>query len=114
MSGDSDASKRKVNLRRQPLTVTRWRALLVICASLVTVAIIGIAYTGYVDSQRAQAERRARAELEQQEREADRRWCLLLTTLNRAYSSTPPQSEIGRQVAGAVLNLTLELGCPVG
>ena len=97
------AHRRRVSLRRQPLTVPRWYALLAICVSMVTLAGMGIAYTSYVDGQREQAER-----------EADRRWCLLLSTLDRAYSSTPPATELGRQVAIAIHNLTTQLQCKGG
>lgn len=103
---------RRVILRRQPLTVTRWWALLVICSSLVAVTLSGILYTGYVDGQRERAERQARAQLEQQEREADRRWCRLLQLFNSIYAASPPQTGNGAAIAREMLILTRELGCP--
>lgn len=94
----------KVNLkdkRREPLSMPRWYLLVMVCVSLVALAGINIAYTSYVDGQRAEAER-----------EADKRWCDLLTTLDSAYSATPPTTAVGRNVADAVRKLRLSLQCP--
>lgn len=99
----SKRHRRRVNLRRQPLTMPRWYALLFVCLSVVTIGAINLAWTSHVDGQREQAER-----------EADRRWCLLLTTLDRAYSSVPPSTELGRQVAAAITRLTVDLNCKGG
>lgn len=99
-------------MRGYRMTPRRWWSLAVICACMVVLTAISIGYTAHVDRERAEAERRARAELEQAEREADRRWCLLLSTLNRAYVDNPPQSVTGQQVAAAMAELVVRLGCP--
>lgn len=103
---------RRVVLRRQPLSARRWWSLAVICTAMVVLTGLSIGYTAYADQERAAAEQRARAELAAQEREADRRWCLLLTTLNRAYIDNPPASLTGQQVASAMADLVQLIGCP--
>lgn len=87
--------------QREPLSMPRWYLLLVVCLSLVTLAGMNIGYTSYVDSQREKAER-----------EADRRWCQLLTTLDSAYTAAPPTTPTGVRVAEAVRTLRLTLQCP--
>jgi hypothetical protein len=103
---------RRVSLKRQPLTVPRWYALLVICVSLVSLAGMNIAYTSYVDSQREKAERKALAAVHVAEREADRRWCSFLTTLRDALSqSTNPDSPFVVSLSREVTSLILSTGC---
>lgn len=104
--------RHKVNLRRQLVTITIWRAMVVLCSSMVVLVIAGIGYTSYVDGQREQSEREARSELARQEREMDRRWCAVLVPLNRAYTATPPTTPIGQQVAKAFAALVVEFDCP--
>jgi hypothetical protein len=41
----------------------------------------------------------------------NRQWCELLVTLDHAYSSTPPASELGRKVANAIGHLSTSFGC---
>lgn len=48
------------------------------------------------------------------ERESDRRWCQLLTTLDEAYSAAPPTTPTGRRLAGDIHQLRAELGCGTG
>lgn len=100
---DRVRAARQVSLRR---------ALAVMCAALLVVAVASIGYTAWVDRQRERAERAARVELQRQEREADRRWCAVLVPLNQAYASAAPTSEVGRQVAAAIRSIVLEFGCP--
>lgn len=78
----------------------RWYLLVTIVASILVLSICGVGYTTYVDGKRASAER-----------EADRNWCTLLTTLDEAYSSAPPTTELGRRVAKAIRDLRLRLDC---
>ena len=42
---------------------------------------------------------------------SNQQWCELLTTLDEAYSQTPPQSETGRKVADEIHRLTLVNKC---
>jgi hypothetical protein len=44
-------------------------------------------------------------------RESDARWCDLLSTLDTAYSSTPPSTELGRRVAQSIDDLRTEFEC---
>ncbi len=105
---------RRVNLRRPLVSVPVWRALVVLTSAMVVIVLAGIGYTAYVDGRRADAERSARAELQQQEREADRRWCRLLGLVTRAYETAPPATTLGEQLAAAYAELIAELGCPRG
>lgn len=79
-------------------------------AVVVLLACFGVAigagyfYTNHVDRKRAAYEKSARIE-------ADRRWCSVLTTLDSAYQSKMPTTELGRQIADAMHNLTIEFGC---
>lgn len=84
----------------EPLSRPRWAALAAVVLSMFLLAAANVIYTGWVDSQRDEAER-----------EADRRWCALLVTLDDAYSSTPPATEIGRRVAAAIHSLRTDLDC---
>jgi hypothetical protein len=68
-------------------------ALLVSFASALAVSIAGVVYTGHSNADR------------------DREWCELLTTLDAAYSSTPPQSRVGTKVAEAIHRLTATFEC---
>jgi hypothetical protein len=89
-----------VNHKRAPLTIARWRALLVIVLSMVVLAALNLGWTSYVDNQRDRAER-----------EADRRWCSLLSTLDNAYRDTPPTNPVGIALAREVRSLIESTGC---
>jgi hypothetical protein len=82
------------------LSKPRWMILVSIFLSVVALAVAGVLYTGHVDGKREAAER-----------EADQRWCELLITLDEAYSSAVPATELGRRVADAVHNLRVGLDC---
>ncbi len=84
----------------RPLSTPRWLGLLVIFLSVAGLTVAGVTYTGFVDHRREAAER-----------EADRRWCVLLVTLDEAYSSGTPSTELGRKVAAAVHTLRVDLDC---
>lgn len=84
----------------QPLSRPRWMVLVTVVLSMLLVALVAVGWTGYVDSER-----------EASEREADRRWCQLLNTLDEAYSTVPPTSELGRRVANAIHTLRVDLDC---
>lgn len=84
----------------KPLSKPRWAVIATVFLSTLALAIAGFSWTGYVDNQR-----------EASEREADRRWCALLVTLDEAYSTVPPTSELGRRVANAIHTLRVELKC---
>jgi hypothetical protein len=76
------------------------KALLIVFVTFMIVAGIGIVYISRVDEARARAER-----------EADRRWCQLLITLDDANVSTPPETEFGRAIAVRIHELRTQLGC---
>lgn len=44
-------------------------------------------------------------------RESERKWCEFITVLDDAWSSTPPQSPLGRQVAASLHKLRDDFGC---
>lgn len=82
------------------LSMPRWYLLVAIVGSVMLLAAAGIAYTNWsIGRQNAT------------ERENDRRWCEMLVTLDDAYSSTPPQSELGRRLAADIHKLRVDLGC---
>lgn len=79
-------------------------SLLVSFLSAVAVSVAGVVYTGL-----SQSENNER--IHQQQVENNRQWCELLSTLDIAYSSTPPQSELGRKVANAIHQLSQSFDC---
>lgn len=83
-----------------PISTPRWILLLTVFLSVTALTVAGVLYTGHVDDRRETAER-----------ESDRRWCDLLTTLDEAYSSTPPSTELGRRVAASIRTLRVQLDC---
>jgi hypothetical protein len=64
-----------------------------IVLSVALLALGGVAYT------RSSAER------------SDRRWCALLTTLDRQYRAAPPTTSTGQGVAAAIATLRQQFGC---
>lgn len=78
----------------------RWYALAVTVASVLVVGATAIGWTNYSLGRTSATER-----------ENDRRWCALLNTLDQAYSSSPPTSEVGRRVAAAIHTLRSDLEC---
>ena len=82
------------------LTTPRWYLLVAVVVSMMMLAAAGIVYTNWAIARGAAAER-----------ESDRRWCQLLTTLDDAYQAAPPQTETGRRLAADVHKLRAELGC---
>ncbi len=44
-------------------------------------------------------------------RESDRKWCDLVSTLDQAYRQAPPQTETGRRVAEGIARLRQNLDC---
>jgi len=83
-----------------PMSRRRLGALAAIGLSMITFGGGGYAYTNWSISQQDKAERAN-----------DQRWCKLLTTLDEAYRSAPPQTETGRRLASDIHNLRAELGC---
>ena len=101
MTGDQ-----KVSLRRGPMVihVRGLHSVVIMGVAMILVTVFNVFYTQSVDRQ--SQERR-----EQVERAADQRWCRLLTTLDTAYNTSTPASELGRQVAKAIHDLRTELRC---
>lgn len=79
-----------------------WYALVVLVLSLTAISFVSIQYANHVDRKR-----------EQSEREADRRWCDMLSTLDDIYRANPPATETGRKVARNTANLRRDFGCGV-
>ncbi len=84
----------------KPLSKPRWIVLVTVFLSVMGLAIAGVLYTSHVDGQREKAER-----------EADQRWCELLNTLDEAYQSGTPTTDLGKRVAAAIHNLRVGLDC---
>jgi hypothetical protein len=81
-------------------------AIVVAFFACVCIALAGVVYTNYVQSQ-------ARHRTEAERAESDRRWCALLVELDSAYQSSPrPTTETGRKVADEIHKLRIEFGCP--
>lgn len=93
------------------LSAPRWQRLLAIVLALLLLAGLNLGYTAYSDQRREDQVRRLDREREQAEREADRRWCDLLGTLDRAYTVDRPATELGRQVAVAIHTVLGSLNC---
>lgn len=88
--------------------------LIVMAVVMVTITLLGILYTNYVDGKRADAEASARTAVTEAERKADQRWCSLIVLLDSAYTnpSTPPTTPLGVKVAKAIHDIRLSLNCP--
>ena len=87
---------------RKPVPL--WYALLAVVVSVLAITVANISYTAHVQREAAAAQRDA-------DREADRRWCGLITTLDEGYSVSPPQTEIGRKLARDIKSLRAEFDC---
>jgi hypothetical protein len=81
--------------------VPLWYALLAVMVSMLIVSAAGIWYTNHV-------QRGAELRAAQDRREADRRWCELLTILAGGPAAT---TERGRAIADAMARLRDGLGC---
>lgn len=81
-------------------TMPRWYAVASVVVSLLLLGGISVWYTNY-----------SLGVADARERENDRRWCQLLDPLDKAYSSVPPASELGRLVAAAIHNLRVDYDC---
>lgn len=82
------------------LSKPRWYALLMVVLSMIVLTGLSVGWTSYVDGQR-----------EQSEREADRRWCVLLVIVDDAYSDAPPTTETGRRLAEAYRQMLKAFDC---
>jgi hypothetical protein len=86
--------------------VRLWYALLVAFVACVVVAGSSVVYASAV-------QRQAQARTEAERRDSDRRWCALLSDLDRAYQTSPsPTTETGRKVAAEIHKLRVGFGCP--
>jgi hypothetical protein len=45
------------------------------------------------------------------DQESNRKWCKTVVTLDDAYSQTPPQSVVGKQIALSIHDLRTDFGC---
>jgi hypothetical protein len=70
-----------------------WYSLLAMLVSMVVLTTAGIVYTNRAT------------------RESERKWCEFITVLDDAWSSTPPQSTLGRAVAASLHKLRTDFGC---
>lgn len=82
------------------LSRPRWYLLVAIVVSTLSTAGGGVAYTSWSIGNQ-----------DRTERENDRRWCQLLTTLDEAYLAAPPQTDTGKRLAADIHELRGELGC---
>lgn len=82
------------------LSTPRWYVLLAIVGSTLLLGLAGFWYTNWSISQQ-----------DKSERANDQRWCKLLTTLDDAYRSAPPQTDTGRRLATDIHRLRQDLGC---
>jgi hypothetical protein len=87
-------------MSRQPV----WYIVAAIAASMLAVSLAGITYTNHVQRQ---ADRRH----DQIVRQSEQKWCSFVVVLDDAWSSTPPQSPLGRQVAATLHKLRSDFGC---
>ncbi|MCZ7376556.1 hypothetical protein [Micromonospora sp. WMMC250] len=44
--------------------------------------------------------------------ESEQKWCGIVSTLDDVYSSTPPQTPVGRDMAEQIRQLRSDFGCP--
>lgn len=82
----------------------------VLLLALVASALAAGAAMVYANRVARAAEARANAE----SAESDRRWCTVLGRLTGTYNdpASPPQTELGRQIAEDFRVLLASLGCP--
>jgi hypothetical protein len=80
-----------------PPTQPVWYSLLVVFATSLLVAAGSVVVAVQLANKNA--------------REAERKWCAIVTTLDTAYSSRPATSPLGRQIAAAMAKLRRDLGC---
>jgi hypothetical protein len=73
-------------------TAGKW-APFVYAVGLVLAVILSVWYTGYA------------------QRQSEQKWCEFVVVLDDAWSSTPPQSPLGRRVAVAMHELRTDFGC---
>jgi hypothetical protein len=86
--------------------IRAWYAIAVSFVACLVIALAGVGYTNYVQSQ-------ARHRTEAERAESDRRWCALLTELDNAYATSPgPTTEVGKKVAAEIHQLRVGFGCP--
>lgn len=69
-------------------------AIAVAFFAVVAIALAGVVYTSYV------------------QRQSERKWCSVVSTLDDAYRETPPATAPGRNLAASIADLRRELGCP--
>lgn len=44
-------------------------------------------------------------------RDNDRKWCTLLVQMDDAYKSNPPGTQVGKDIAAAIHQRVIDLGC---
>jgi hypothetical protein len=92
----SDVTLRRGLRREVPL----WWALVSVVLAVLLMLGTGIAYTRYIDNK-----------AQERERQADRRWCALLTLFDKSYQANPPETEVGREAARLMHELVVSTGC---
>lgn len=81
-----------------------WYALTALVVSCVVIAGVSIQYSNWTRAKTIE-------ETERQQRESDRRWCELLTTMDTAYTEQPPRSPTGTRLAQQISELRTQFGC---
>jgi hypothetical protein len=91
--------------------IRAWPAVLLSLVGVGLALVFTIGYVNRVDNRR-EASARAAAEAQRQASEQSRAIvCALVTANVRVYEETPPQTAAGRNLAGAWVELKLQLGC---
>lgn len=80
-----------------------WMLLVSFCSALF-VSVSTVIYTGVNQAKNNE-------KIQQQQIENNRQWCELLTTLDNAYSTLPPQSELGKKIATSIHKLRKDFEC---
>lgn len=81
-----------------------WYAVTALVMSCVVIAAVSVQYANWTRQETIR-------ETQRQQRESERRWCALLSTLVDAYSAQPPRSPAGVAVAERVTELHRQFGC---
>lgn len=80
--------------------VRLWYAVLVAFLSALLIAGVSVQYANHTA-----------AELRKEQRESDRKWCALLSTIDEGYKTAPPATPGARVFAAQIAKLRTDFGC---
>lgn len=89
-----------------------WYSVVAILVCIVMMTVTTTVLLQRQADQAAELSRQARQEAQQAARESERRWCGLVTSLDDAYRSSPPQTPVGQRMAMELATLRMQFGCP--